>query len=107
MLLQGRVESAKVGNFFDLEVVVSDREVLKPSGGRPQYTCRITAGWLGVDDLIALRKAVKVGQAQQADLQAYAGQVVLPQEDQLLSLAVLDIQGKAGYKTLICQVVGA
>lgn len=107
MQLQGRVESAKVGNFFDLEVVVSDREVIKPSGGRPQYTCRITAGWPGVEGLIALRKAVKAGQARPEDVVAFAQQVALPQEDQLLSLSVLDIQGKAGYKTLICQVVGA
>lgn len=107
MLLQGRVESAKVGNFFDIEVVVSDRQVVKPSGGRPQYTCRVVAGWPGVDELRNLRKALKQGQAVQQDVEAYAAQIALPQEDQMLSLAVMDIQGKAGYKTLICEVVGA
>jgi hypothetical protein len=45
--------------------------------------------------------------AKQPDavLQQAAAAIPLPQEDQVLPLVVLDITGKAGYKTLVCEVV--
>jgi hypothetical protein len=101
MLLEGKVQTAKVGNFFDgLEVVVVDRQVIKPMGGRPQYTCKIVRGWPGIEDLRSLKKQ---GAAEQ-DLLQCASQITLPQEDQVLPLVVVDITGSRGYKTLVCEV---
>ena len=101
MLLEGKVQTAKIGKFYDsLEVVVADRQVLKPVGGRPQYTCKIVRGWPGVDEL---RQFKKQGASEQ-DLEAYSTQIVLPQEDQVLPLVVLDITGTRGFKTLVCEI---
>ena len=104
MFLEGKVQTAKIGKFYDsLEVVVADRQVLKPVGGRPQYTCKIVRGWPGVDEL---RQFKKQGASEQ-DLEAYSTQIVLPQEDQVLPLTVLDITGSRGFKTLVCEIAAA
>lgn len=104
MYMEGKVQTAKVGNFYDgLEVVVTDRQVIKPMGGRPQYTCKIVRGWPGIEDLRALKK----GGASEQDLQQFSAQIALPQEDQVLPLVVVDITGNKGYKTLVCEVAAA
>jgi hypothetical protein len=101
MYLEGKVQTAKVGSFFDgLELVVVDRQVIKPAGGRPQYTCKVIRGWPGLEELRQLRKQ----QASPQDLANFAQSVPLPQEDQILPLVVLDVTGKQGYKTLVCEV---
>ncbi|HLI08569.1 MAG TPA: hypothetical protein VKV40_18550 [Ktedonobacteraceae bacterium] len=101
MYMEGKVQTAKIGNFFDsVEVVVTDRQVVKPTGGRPQYTCKIVRGWPGIEDLRGLKKQG----ASEQDLLTFATQISLPQEDQVLPLVVIDIIGKKGYKTLVCEV---
>lgn len=101
MFLEGKVQTAKVGNFMDgLEVVVVDRQVVKPMGGRPQYTCKIVRGWPGIEDLRSMKKQG----VSEADLVQYSAQIQLPQEDQVLPLVVVDITGSKGYKTLVCEV---
>jgi hypothetical protein len=101
MFLEGKVQTAKIGTFYDsVEVVVADRQVLKPIGGRPQYSCKIVRGWPGVDEMRHLKKQG----ASEQDLAAYSAQIALPQEDQVLPLVVLDITGTRGFKTLVCEV---
>ena len=104
MFLEGKVQTAKVGNFLDgLEVVVTDRQVIKPMGGRPQYTCKIVRGWPGIEDLRAMKKQG----ASEADLTQFSTHIQLPLEDQILPLVVVDITGSKGYKTLVCEIVAA
>ncbi len=97
MLLEAKVQTARVDNFFSgLELIVLDRGVDK----RPKYTCRLVRGWPGLDELRDLRKQ------NQPDtvLQQAAAQVPLPAEDQVLELVVLDVTGKGNYKTLVCEM---
>jgi hypothetical protein len=103
MFIRGKVETAKMGMYHDgIEVAVIDKDVVKPSGGRPQYTAKIVRGWPGLEDLKALKKQG----ATEQDLAAFAAQIVLPQEDTLLELIVVDIAGKAPYMRLVCEVAG-
>ena len=102
MYLEGKVQMAKVDNFFSgLELVVVDRQVVKPAGGRPQYTCRLIRGWQGLEELRTLKK--KDGVTVQ-ELTDFAQRIALPQEDQVLPLVVLDIRGKESFRTLICEL---
>ncbi len=104
MFLEGKVQTAKVGNFMDgLEVVVVDRQVVKPMGGRPQYTCKIVRGWPGIEDLRSMKKQG----VSEADLAQYSAQIRLPQEDTVLPLVVVDITGSKGYKTLVCEIAAS
>jgi len=104
MFLEGKVQTAKVGNFFDsVELVVVDRQVVKPMGGRPQYTCKLVRGWPGIEDLRSMKKQ---GADEQA-LAQFSAQIQLPQEDQVLPLVVVDITGSKGYKTLVCEVAAS
>jgi hypothetical protein len=102
MYLEGKVQTAKVSDFGDgLQLVVVDRQVVKPAGGRPQYTIKLVRGWPGLDELRQLKK----GGAAVQELVEYGLQhIQLPQEDQVIPLTVLDITGKQGYKTLICEI---
>lgn len=102
MYLEGKVQTAKISDFFDgLQLVVVDRQVVKPSGGRPQYTVKLVRGWPGLDELRELRKQG----ASPQDLANFAQGIQLPVEDQIVPLTVLDITGKQGYKTLVCEVM--
>ncbi len=101
MFLNGKVQTAQIGQFHTLDVVVTDKDVMKLGGGRPQYSCRIVRGWPGLEEVQQLKKAKQ----PDAVLQQAAMAIPLPQEDQVLPLVVLDITGKAGYKTLVCEVV--
>ncbi|GHO68809.1 hypothetical protein KSC_077010 [Ktedonobacter sp. SOSP1-52] len=104
MQLEGKVQTAKMSDFFNgLELVVVDRAVIKPAGGRPQYSVRVVRGWPGLDELKELRK----NNASAQDLATFAQGIPLPQEDQVIPLTVLDITGKQGFKTLICEVAQA
>lgn len=104
MQLEGKVQTAKMSDFFNgLELVVVDRAVIKPAGGRPQYSVRVVRGWPGLDELKELRKK----NATEQDLANFAQGIPLPQEDQVIPLTVLDITGKQGFKTLICEVAQA
>ncbi len=102
MYLEGKVQTAKVDDFgTGLQLVVVDRQVVKPVGGRPQYTVNLRRGWPGLDELRQLKK----DGATKEDLVAWGEQnIQLPQEDQVLPLTVLDITGKQGFKTLVCEV---
>lgn len=101
MYLEGKVQTAKMSDFFNgLELVVVDRAVVKPAGGRPQYSVRVIRGWPGLEELKQLRKS---GAAEQ-ELLNFAQGIQLPQEDQVIPLIVLDITGKQGFKTLVCEV---
>ncbi|EFH89355.1 hypothetical protein [Ktedonobacter racemifer] len=101
MQLMGKVQTAKMSDFFNgMELVVVDREVVKPAGGRPQYSVRVVRGWPGLNELKELRKK----NATEQDLANFAQGIPLPQEDQVIPLIVLDITGKQGFKTLICEV---
>lgn len=102
MYLEGKVQTAKVGNFFDgLELDVVDRQVVKPMGGRPQYKCKVVRGWPGLDEMKEVKK--NGGDAQQ--LTDLAMKIQLPQEDQVLPLRVVDITGKGSFRTLVCELV--
>lgn len=104
MQLEGKVQTAKMSDFFNgLDMVVVDREVVKPAGGRPQYSVRVVRGWPGLDELKELRKK----NASEQELLTFAQGIPLPQEDQVIPLIVLDITGKQGFKTLICEVAQA
>ncbi|GCE18634.1 hypothetical protein [Dictyobacter kobayashii] len=101
MNLAGKVQTAKIGNFFDgIEMVVVDKEVIKPAGGRPQYTCKVVRGWPGLQELRDMRKQG----ASAEELANYAVGIQLPQEDEVLDLIVMDITGKQGYQKLVCEV---
>jgi hypothetical protein len=104
MYLEGKVQTARISNFGDLEAVVTDRLVTKAMGGRPQYSIRIIRGWQGLEDLRALKKQQRANQISQQDVLDFAAQIPLPQEDEVLPLNVVDIIGKQGFKTLLCEV---
>lgn len=102
MYLEGKVQTAKIDDFFSgLQLVVVDRQVVKPAGGRPQYSCKVVRGWPGLDRLKEMRKQ----NATVQELTDFALTIQLPQEDQVLPLVVVDITGKQGFKTLVCEVV--
>jgi hypothetical protein len=106
MYLEAKVQTAKISGFFDgIEMDVVDRQVIKPTGGRPQYKCKVVRGWPGIDELRALRRDKEAGRVSEQDLQQYAAQIQLPNEDQVIPLIVLDITGKKGFKTLLAEVV--
>jgi hypothetical protein len=101
MLLEGKVQTAKVDDFFSgLELDVVDRQVVKPMGGRPQYKCRLVRGWPGLDQL----KELKKGGADVHQLTDLAMKIQLPREDDVLPLVVVDITGKGVFRTLICEL---
>jgi hypothetical protein len=84
-----------------LMLVVVDRQVVRMVGGRPQYTVKLVRGWPGLEELRQLKK----DGTQKEDLVAWGVQnIQLPQEDQVIPLTVLDITGKQGFKTLVCEV---
>src|SRR5437016_10602791 len=91
MYLEGKVQTAKVGNFFDgLELDVIDRQAVKPAGGRPQYKCKLVSGWPGLSEMKDLKKSG----ASVEVLTNLAAAIQLPPEDQILPLHVVDITGK-------------
>ena len=104
-LLVGRVETAKIGMFGDLEVTLSDRDAARPSGGHPQYNCRVIGGsWPGLEELrLFKRDKPSVERVQEFALQS----IPLPKEDEVLQFKVVDITGSKGYKTLLCELVAA
>jgi hypothetical protein len=106
MYLEGKVQTAKMSDFYDVEITVIDRQAVRPAGGRPQYTCRLIAGWPGIEDLRRLKSSVKKREASEQDLQQFAASFALPQEDQVLQLSVVDLGGKNGFTRLICEVMG-
>jgi hypothetical protein len=106
MYLEGKVQTAQMSSFHDLEITVVDRQAIKPGGGRPQYTCRLVAGWPGVAELKAKKSEVKKGKAAEQELHDIAQAIDLPQEDQVLQLSVIDLAGKNGFTRLVCEVVG-
>lgn len=83
---------------------MTDRQVTKAMGGRPQYSIRIVRGWQGLEDLRALKRQQMANQISQQDVLDFAMQIPLPQEDEVLPLTVVDIIGKKGFKTLLCEV---
>ena len=102
MRLIGRVETAKVGSFGDIEISVVDKEVKKPGGtGRPQYTCKIVSGLPGLDEVKQLRKD-KVSPQELFDY--VSENIALPQEDDVIELTVIDVRGKDTFKTLVCEI---
>ena len=102
MYLEGKVQTAKVGVFFDsLELDVIDRQAVKPSGGRPQYKCRLVSGWPGIAEMKELKKSG--ADAQQ--LENLVATIQLPQEDQVLPLHVVDMAGKGQFKVLVCELL--
>ncbi len=106
MRLHGKVQSAKVDDYQSgIEVAVLDGEVIGMMGKRPQYSCKIVRGWAGLDELRDMKKqrAAGVGVTDQ-DIVDYAAQIVVPQEDTVLVLKVLDITGKGQYHRLVCEV---
>lgn len=108
MYLEGKVQTARVSQFHDgLEVSVLDKAVEKRTGGRPQYNCKITRGWPLVEEMRLMKRAVEKKTATDQDLEQLAGQIVLPQEDQVLPLIVVEINGKGGFKTLMCEIAVA
>jgi hypothetical protein len=100
MMLQGKVQTVRFTDFHDLEVTVVDKDVVKPMGGRPQYTCRLVRGMPEIEQLRAMRK-----QASPQEIEDFKQQIPLPQEDQVLQLVVLDIGGKGQFTRLLCEVV--
>ena len=107
MFIRGKVETAKIGMYHDgIEAAVIDKDVVNPSGKRPQYTVKIVRGWPGLDDLKALKRQAfnKENGVTDQDVAAFASQITLPQEDMLLDLIVVDIAGKAPYMRLVCEV---
>lgn len=102
MYLEGKVQTAKVGNFYDgVELDVIDRQAVRPSGGRPQYKCKVVSGWPGLDQMKELKK--NGGTSEQ--LATLAAAIQLPPEDQVLPLHVVDITGKGPFKMLVCELL--
>ena len=101
MYLQGKVQTAKVDDFFGgIELKVVDRQVEK----RPMYTCRVVRGWPGLDELREMRKRNAPTQEMTDFVMA---NIQLPVEDQVLELIVVDVTGKSQFKTLICEMAQA
>ena len=99
MYLQGKVQTAKVDDFFGgIELRVVDRQVEK----RPMYTCKLVRGWPGLDELREMRKRNASPQEMTDFVMA---SIQLPQEDQVLDLHVLDVTGKSQFKTLVCELL--
>ncbi|GER82743.1 hypothetical protein KTAU_13800 [Thermogemmatispora aurantia] len=104
MILTGRVESAQVGMFGDsIDLVVVDREVLTPRGERPQYHVKLIGGWPGLEELRALQREVKAGRKSQEELLQMAQRLQVPEQDQLMSLVVVDKRAK-GFLQLVAMV---
>jgi hypothetical protein len=102
MYLEAKVQTAKVGNFYDgLELDVVDRRVVRPAGGRPQYKCKVVRGWPGVDEM----KQLKKDGADEQRLADAAAIIQLPQEDAVFPLEVVDITGKGVFRLLICELI--
>jgi len=100
MILQGKVQTVQFTDFHDLEVCVVDKDVVKPAGGRPQYTCRLMRG---IPELERLRARKK--QASLQEIEELKQQIPLPHEDQVLTLVVLGVTGKGQFFRLLCEVV--
>jgi len=102
MYLEGKVQTAKVSNFYDgLELDVVDRQAVRPIGGRPQYKCKLVGGLPLLDQM----KAMKKSGANDQQLAEFAATIQLPQEDQVLSLHVVDITGKGSFRQLVCELL--
>jgi hypothetical protein len=103
MYLEAKVQTAKVGNFYDsLELDVVDHQVVRPIGGRPQYKCKVVRGWPGLEEM----KELKKNKGDEQQLAAFAAaNIGLPSEDQVLPLVVVDIMGKGMFRMLVCEVL--
>ena len=101
MRLVGKVQFAKVDDYRSgLEVTVLDREEVGMMNKRPQYSCKVVGGWMGLDELRDLKK----NGASEQEIENFAAQIQLPQEDEVLVLRVKDITGKMPYHRLVCVV---
>jgi hypothetical protein len=98
MYLQGKVQTAKVDDFFGgIELRVVDKAVER----RTIYTCKLVRGWPGLDVLKEMRKR----NASVQELTDFVlANIQLPQEDQVLDLIVVDVTGKSQFKTLVCEL---
>jgi hypothetical protein len=102
MYLEAKVQTAKVGNFYDsLELDVVDHQVVRPIGGRPQYKCKLVRGWPGLEEM----KESKKNKADDQQLAVLAANIQLPPEDQVLPLVVVDIMGKGMFRMLVCELL--
>jgi hypothetical protein len=114
MLLEGRVESAKVGMFFDgVELAVIDKGAKKLDGTRMQYKCVVTHGISGLEEMRVLGKQWQNDTEKDPNgalarrLQEAASKVPLPQEDQMVSLLVYEQKIKNNFATLRCELLTA
>jgi hypothetical protein len=108
MLLEGRVESAKIGMFFDgVELAVIDKGAKKPDGTRMQYKCKVTHGLPGLEEMRVLGKQWQKNpnEVSPQQLQEAASKVPLPQEDQMVSLLVYEQKIKNNFATLHCELL--